>query len=143
MVIECKHQTVMDIEMSEWRRRYRWNWEQHRWREVRYCHMCGTPWHERRSGTDCYPCHEAELRAVSWRAQRAVKKAVAAGRLPALDGRVRCVDCGKPARVYDHREYAKPLDVQPVCSGCNVRRGPAKETASLVWKRGAKKGKYS
>lgn len=36
-----------------------------------------------------------------------------------------CVDCGKQAFDYDHRDYLKPLDVVPVCRGCNVRRGPA------------------
>ncbi len=36
-----------------------------------------------------------------------------------------CVDCGLPASVYDHRNYYKPLDVQPVCRSCNVIRGPA------------------
>lgn len=36
-----------------------------------------------------------------------------------------CVDCGNPARDYDHRDYNKPLDVQPVCRSCNKLRGPA------------------
>jgi hypothetical protein len=36
-----------------------------------------------------------------------------------------CADCGKPARDYEHRDYTKPLDVQPVCRSCNVKRGPA------------------
>lgn len=35
-----------------------------------------------------------------------------------------CVDCGAQARDWDHRDYSKPLDVEPVCRGCNVRRGP-------------------
>lgn len=35
-----------------------------------------------------------------------------------------CVDCGLSATCYDHRDYNKPLDVVPVCQGCNVRRGP-------------------
>lgn len=26
-----------------------------------------------------------------------------------------CVDCGKPAQCYGHRDYSKPLDVEPVC----------------------------
>jgi hypothetical protein len=37
-----------------------------------------------------------------------------------------CADCGNPATVYDHRDYNKPLDVVPVCQGCNVKRGPGK-----------------
>lgn len=38
---------------------------------------------------------------------------------------LKCVDCGKAAECYDHRDYNKPLAVAPVCIGCNVRRGPA------------------
>lgn len=37
-----------------------------------------------------------------------------------------CVDCGKAAEQYDHRDYNKLEEVQPVCRGCNLRRGPAK-----------------
>lgn len=36
-----------------------------------------------------------------------------------------CSDCGKPATHYDHRDYNQPLAVEPVCHGCNLRRGPA------------------
>lgn len=36
-----------------------------------------------------------------------------------------CADCGAPATEYDHRDYNLPLAVDPVCRGCNVRRGPA------------------
>jgi hypothetical protein len=36
-----------------------------------------------------------------------------------------CVDCGRPAEVYDHRDYTQPLKVEPVCRSCNVIRGPA------------------
>lgn len=35
-----------------------------------------------------------------------------------------CVDCGAPAICYEHRDYNKPLDVEPVCRACNGRRGP-------------------
>ena len=35
-----------------------------------------------------------------------------------------CVDCGKPAECWDHRDYTKPLDVDPVCRPCDVLRGP-------------------
>lgn len=40
-----------------------------------------------------------------------------------------CVDCGAPATDYDHRDYNKPLDVDPVCRPCNYKRGPA-----AVWR---------
>ena len=36
-----------------------------------------------------------------------------------------CADCGKAASEYDHRDYNKPLDVEPVCRSCNIRRGSA------------------
>lgn len=36
----------------------------------------------------------------------------------------KCADCGEPAYCYDHRDYRKPIDVQPVCRACNQRRGP-------------------
>lgn len=36
-----------------------------------------------------------------------------------------CVDCGAPAKVYDHRDYTKPLEVVPLCVRCNVKRPPA------------------
>ena len=34
-----------------------------------------------------------------------------------------CVDCGEPAQEYDHRDYTKPLEVDPVCRSCHVERG--------------------
>lgn len=37
-----------------------------------------------------------------------------------------CVDCGAQAEVYDHRDYLKPKDVEPVCRKCNYKRGPGK-----------------
>lgn len=36
-----------------------------------------------------------------------------------------CTDCGGKATEYDHRDYNFPLKVEPVCRGCNARRGPA------------------
>lgn len=38
---------------------------------------------------------------------------------------LQCADCGAPASQYDHRDYNKPLEVEPVCRTCNVRRGRA------------------
>lgn len=37
-----------------------------------------------------------------------------------------CTDCGASAEHYDHRDYVKTLDIEPVCRTCNYRRGPAK-----------------
>lgn len=56
----------------------------------------------------------------------AVSRAVKAGVLPDLScGEYACTDCGAVACQYDHRDYARPLDVEPVCRGCNYRRGSA------------------
>lgn len=58
------------------------------------------------------------------RAHYEVSRAVRTGLLqPARE--LACVDCGKSASDYDHRDYAKPLSVDPVCRSCNQKRGPA------------------
>jgi len=60
------------------------------------------------------------------RAAAAVKAAVKFGVLPQLaDGEYACVDCGGIATQYDHRDYARALDVEPVCRSCNNHRGTA------------------
>lgn len=58
------------------------------------------------------------------RAMGRVRAAIVRGDLPRPQG-LPCADCGAPSYGYDHRDYARPLDVQPVCRGCNTRRGPA------------------
>lgn len=60
------------------------------------------------------------------RAWRHVYKAIKAGKLPAIDENTLCVDCGGIAKQYDHRDYNKTLDVEPVCYSCNRKRGHAK-----------------
>lgn len=70
--------------------------------------------------------------AAAWRKQRplAVRAAnhlwmaIHDGKIPRPENAGPCVDCGKRAQVYDHRDYTKPLDVVPVCRGCNNKRGP-------------------
>lgn len=37
----------------------------------------------------------------------------------------KCVDCGKKAVHWEHRNYARPLLVEPVCRSCNIKRGRA------------------
>lgn len=39
--------------------------------------------------------------------------------------RFKCTDCERQAGYYDHRDYARPLDVEPVCGTCNKLRGTA------------------
>jgi len=60
------------------------------------------------------------------RAQQITNRAIKAGELPNLKAQeIMCVDCKDTrAKVYDHRDYAKPLEVAPVCHRCNIKRGP-------------------
>lgn len=65
----------------------------------------------------------------AWRicAHRLVRMAIKDGALPSLGTRAySCVDCGEIATQYEHRDYARPLDVEPVCRRCNGKRGSAK-----------------
>lgn len=58
------------------------------------------------------------------KARRHVREAIKEGRLR-KPSEYLCVDCGEPAEQYDHRDYAKPLEVEPVCRSCNWYRGSA------------------
>jgi len=58
-------------------------------------------------------------------AKKLVYSAVRSGQIPKVKT-LSCLDCNKGAEVYDHRDYLKPLDVEPVCKACNYKRGPAK-----------------
>lgn len=73
----------------------------------------------------CTSCSEERGRAkTGWEAQRMVGLAVRLGYLKQIS-QCLCVDCGAAATDYDHRDYNKPLDVEPVCRSCNFKRGPA------------------
>lgn len=74
--------------------------------------------------TACRAAWEAKRKASGQRAaHKAVRDAVKAGVLARASTQA-CCDCGRRASVYDHRDYAKPLVVVPVCRPCNYRRGP-------------------
>lgn len=82
----------------------------------------------------CWPCwrtRDVARMAIRQRAANLVAKAIKAGELQ-RPGAFSCVDCGRPAMHYDHRDYTKPLNVVPVCRSCNVMRGPAD-----IWPAGA------
>lgn len=85
---------------------------------VRFCDECLERRRARRASAYC------DALPLAWRAHQKVRRAVVSGQLPRVKT-LTCVDCGKPARCYDHRDYTKPLDVAPVCFSCNTRRGPA------------------
>lgn len=100
------------------------------------CCLCGAV--ELASGAGnfsrCTPCKAAGLRARSNRSRydatgkedagSEVQRAIREGRLTRASEH-QCVDCGKQACDYDHRDYNQPLAVQPVCRSCNLKRGPA------------------
>ena len=54
-----------------------------------------------------------------------VAKEIRSGRLDPAKS-FDCVDCGGPATEYDHRDYSKPLEVDPTCHKCNLARGSGK-----------------
>lgn len=56
-------------------------------------------------------------------AHKLVTLAIKSGQLaPPKD--LACADCGDFAWCYDHRDYRKPMVIDPVCQACNNRRGP-------------------
>lgn len=59
------------------------------------------------------------------RAHHAVFQAIKRGELERITVDSKCVDCGLPGSVYDHRDYNYPLRVDLVCRSCNYKRGPA------------------
>lgn len=98
------------------------------------CLECGKV--EMRAGGPHHVCRECvftmpkhrhsmlEIMSGKRDASRAVAAAVYCGSIPKLSG-LSCVDCGSQAHEYDHRDYSKPLDVDPVCRSCNRQRGHA------------------
>ena len=74
---------------------------------AKYCGQCGRTKYSLRG------------KAISV-TQRAIRR----GEMPPARAYM-CVDCGNPATQYDHRDYSKPLHVDPVCRSCNWHRGPA------------------
>lgn len=90
---------------------------------ARLCATCPTQIADRSFVRYCYECGSAVFRQRQV-AAAAIAKAIKSGALPKART-LTCVDCGKPALDYEHRDYRRPLDVQPVCRPCNYRRGPA------------------
>lgn len=76
----------------------------------------------------CFDCRHAyfETQLKCW---GALKKARLDGKIDSPTNHL-CVDCGKPAYCWDHRDYMKPLDVEPVCRSCNAKRPPSKWKAA-------------
>ena len=85
-------------------------------------------WCRKRNDRAAPLCFDCRWKATEWQALagRQVAIAIKQGKLPRPET-LRCVDCGKRAQQYDHRLYAAPLQVEPVCRSCNRKRGPAKD----------------
>ena len=70
------------------------------------------------------------------RAARIVYLAVRNGELPRIDRTMQCADCGSSAKEYEHRDYNRPLSVEPICRSCNVKRGRAVPWTGKISKKG-------
>lgn len=73
-------------------------------------------------------CERGIARRLAWASYAAsvLRKEIRKGNmLKAKDIGLACVDCGSAAEVWEHRDYTKPLDVDPCCISCNLRRGKA------------------
>lgn len=93
----------------------------------RMCLVCGLVDVARRGAQTlyCLKCAAvANRRNGAAQAHAAVAREVRSGRLAPARSCL-CVDCGGQAMHYDHRDYGRPLDVDPVCCRCNKLRGPA------------------
>lgn len=99
------------------------------------CCICGTVETARSASnfSRCSACkaagrwskyHNLGTRLGASGAQAVVQRAMRDGLLPRPHG-LRCADCGRPATEYEHRDYNKPLEVEPICRTCNLKRGPA------------------
>lgn len=91
------------------------------------CIFCRTPVEicSNKTARACGPCF-FEAR----KANTKVGAAIAKGVLPRAKTQ-KCVDCGRDASCWDHRDYDAPLEVEAVCSSCNRKRGPAKFASRL------------
>lgn len=90
------------------------------WRDE--CILCGDGG-KKWASPYCY-MHSALVIDVQRKIRREIVKAIRHGVIPNAKT-LTCVDCGEPAFDYDHRDYTKPLAVEPVCRRCNQMRGPA------------------
>lgn len=101
---------------------------------VTECVGCGADITRRsvKTGVTCLDGWGCPYIAAKLAAHRAVWRAVHSGAMPPAFAYF-CVDCGADAHEYDHRDYNRPLDVDPVCRSCNRRRGtsaPIREAAN-------------
>lgn len=90
--------------------------------DCRYCGRTWTPTRVMWNSYSCFRCGE-RVHDIQRKASLIVRKAVIKGLLPHVKTLL-CVDCGAQATEWEHRDYTKPLDVEPTCRRCNRLRGP-------------------
>lgn len=84
------------------------------------CAICGNEFiEELQWRVYCNECRKLVLRL-----QTHVSRQMKMYKIPPASSH-KCVDCGLQANAYDHRYYSLPLEVEPVCTRCNIKRGPA------------------
>ena len=88
------------------------------------CKICSKEMFRHHLAKVCFDCGNGDYGVGRSRAHAAITKAMKNGSLP-RPKEFKCVDCGVQAECYDHRDYNKPLEVEPVCRKCNFRRGLA------------------
>ena len=83
--------------------------------------------------------HGIPVSDIYWRkmVSRFVDSAKRVGYLPNAKDYL-CADCGKRAHHWEHRDYTRPLDVQPTCTKCNFARGPGIVSPFPSWKKALK-----
>jgi hypothetical protein len=93
----------------------------------RDCPLCGSHDAIHTNAKRCIRCSDA-IEKIRENAGRQVREAVRLGELLRQRDCI-CVDCGKQAQAYDHRDYFQPMVVEPVCNGCNFRR----PSPTMLW----------
>lgn len=91
---------------------------------ISLCRVCNGEIVDRyHSAKLCFPCADHRNNG-GYKAHSQVKYAIKHGNLAPIKD-MKCVDCGSQAEIYDHKDYNKPLEVEPVCRSCNRKRGSA------------------
>ena len=90
---------------------------------VRTCIVCKDVFIAHYNRQICNACRPEALKILH-AASRKTKAAVKTGELldPSLAGLL-CSYCGEKAYMWEHRDYARPLDVVPSCHSCNCKVG--------------------
>jgi ribosomal protein S27E len=91
---------------------------------IKACRVCANEIVDRHHAAKlCFSCADHSKNG-GFKAHRKVKKAIELGILASVKD-LKCLDCGNQAEIYDHKDYNKPLEVEPVCRSCNRNRGSA------------------